>query len=226
VAAECYHTIGAGNDPNVVALDGRYNPGSAYFSHCLLDGGEDDIVEYGTQYDWDTAFLLSGDPLFLGGGDTPYALSAWSPAINAGTTGIPGYTFPLDAVDLAGNPRVVDGAIDLGCYEYQGTAVQEVSKPQQPRVQAWPNPVCLRKRSSFYCSFSVSLPRSGDMELSLYNIRGQKVRTLGKGYLCAGEQTMQWNGCDDTGRKVGAGVYLYHLTTSDGEASGRVTVVK
>ncbi|SOE20263.1 Right handed beta helix region [Spirosomataceae bacterium TFI 002] len=74
--------------------------------------------------------IIGGDPLFVmnvptapsTGGDL--RLQACSPAINAGTADITGLNLGL--VDLAGNPRVEGGKIDIGAYEYQASSV---SKP-------------------------------------------------------------------------------------------------
>ena len=61
---------------------------------------------------------IAGDPLFVDALHGDYRLAANSPCRNAG------YTRPGDdtATDLAGNPRVAGGAIDIGCFE--GTAAE------------------------------------------------------------------------------------------------------
>ena len=56
-----------------------------------------------------------------------------------------------------------------------------------------------------------SLPSAGRVELTVYNIRGQKVRTLVDGPLTAGNHTVIWNGANATGEQVASGVYLYRL---------------
>ncbi|MCD4828509.1 MAG: T9SS type A sorting domain-containing protein [Candidatus Cloacimonetes bacterium] len=227
VSAEFYNTVIYGNEPNVIALDGRYNPGSAFFSHCLLEGGIDAIDPYGTLYEWDTEYIITGNPLFSGEGEHPYELTAWSPCLNAGTTDIPGFSFAPDAVDLAGNPRIHGTGIDLGAYEFQGVSIDDEADEKPLRIRVYPNPVSLAKRQdNFYCTFALSMPVSTEIEISLYNIRGQKVRTLVSGYLGGGQHEMRWNGCDDNGKLVGSGVYLYRITTSQGQRNGRITIVK
>ena len=56
------------------------------------------------------------DPGFVGATAGDYALTGSSPAIDAGAAPVqcPGEK------DLAGNPRIIGGKIDLGAYEYQG----------------------------------------------------------------------------------------------------------
>lgn len=59
------------------------------------------------------------DPAFRAAASTNFSLAAASPAINAGD---PSYTAEADETDYAGNPRVSDGRIDIGAYEYSSTA--------------------------------------------------------------------------------------------------------
>jgi parallel beta-helix repeat protein len=59
---------------------------------------------------------ISEDPHFVSGKLRNYQLEAGSPAINAGNNNAP----DLPRKDLAKNPRVVGGTVDMGAYEYQG----------------------------------------------------------------------------------------------------------
>ena len=61
----------------------------------------------------DPSNLDNEDPLFVGNGD--YHLTASSPCINAGDNDAP----DLPTTDKDGNPRIMDGTVDMGAYEYQ-----------------------------------------------------------------------------------------------------------
>ena len=57
---------------------------------------------------------ISADPLFLDPANNDFHLCQGSPAIDAGsTTGL-----VLPATDFDGNPRVIDGIVDIGAYEF------------------------------------------------------------------------------------------------------------
>ena len=56
---------------------------------------------------------ISRNPLFVS--KTSYELKSESPAVNAGDNGVP----DLPSRDLAGNPRIIGGTVDMGAYEYQ-----------------------------------------------------------------------------------------------------------
>ncbi|MBN2829536.1 MAG: T9SS type A sorting domain-containing protein [Candidatus Cloacimonetes bacterium] len=56
-----------------------------------------------------------------------------------------------------------------------------------------------------------SISKSSDVDLSIYNIKGQRVCTLANQQYPSGEHSIVWNGSDDTGRSVGSGIYFYKL---------------
>lgn len=51
--------------------------------------------------------------------------------------------------------------------------------------------------------------------LEIYNLLGQRVRTLVDGEQAAGTYSARWDGTDDGGTTVASGVYLYRLTAGD-----------
>jgi len=64
-------------------------------------------------------------------------------------------------------------------------------------------------------TISFTTPEESNVELSVYNIRGQKIRTLLNNQTTAGEHSIVWNGDDASGKKVGSGLYLYKLKIND-----------
>jgi len=63
-------------------------------------------------------------------------------------------------------------------------------------------------------TISFSIPEESKIELSVYNIKGQKIKSLLNDQIAAGEHSTVWNGEDASGRKVGSGVYLYKLNVN------------
>ena len=74
--------------------------------------------------------------------------------------------------------------------------------------QNYPNPFNPSTTVGFYLS------QSENVNFTIYNIKGQKVSILIDGQLSEGEHTVQWNGVNDQGKSVGAGVYFYTLRTA------------
>ncbi len=60
-------------------------------------------------------------------------------------------------------------------------------------------------------SIGISLPGRSDVRLTVYDVSGRRVATVASGARDAGEHHFEWNGTDDAGNRVGAGVYFYRL---------------
>ena len=71
-----------------------------------------------------------------------------------------------------------------------------------------------------------SLPRSADVELVIYNMLGQKVKTLVKGKQTAKRYRVQWDGTNDRGVKVASGIYIYRLRAGDRIATRKMILMK
>jgi len=56
-----------------------------------------------------------------------------------------------------------------------------------------------------------NLPEDGHVQLDIYNIKGQKIKTLAHNDFTKGSHSIVWNGYDETGNFVSSGVYLYEL---------------
>ena len=70
------------------------------------------------------------------------------------------------------------------------------------------------------------LPEAGQASLIVYNSLGQAIRTLAVGQHAAGAYSVVWNGCDDTGRAVASGTYIYRLATDHGSLVQRMLLVR
>ena len=56
-----------------------------------------------------------------------------------------------------------------------------------------------------------SLPQAADVQLGVYDLSGRRVAMLASGRMPAGSYQKVWNGLDDSGTRVHAGVYFYRL---------------
>jgi hypothetical protein len=71
-----------------------------------------------------------------------------------------------------------------------------------------------------------SIPKEGKVNLSVYNIKGQLVKTLVNRRIISGSHIVNWNGQDNTGKRVSSGVYFYKLKTGDKEISKKMLLLK
>lgn len=104
------------------------------------------------------------------------------------------------------------------------TSVEEIEALSLPDSysldQNYPNPFNPETRIEF------SLKRAGHVELTVYNILGESIRTLVSEYLPAGYKATTWDGNDNSGQPVSSGVYLYRLTTDEYAATKKMMLVK
>jgi len=56
-----------------------------------------------------------------------------------------------------------------------------------------------------------SLGKNEFVELEVYNILGQKIRTLVHEYKYAGQHTIHWDGLDNNGKNIASGLYFYTI---------------
>jgi len=71
-----------------------------------------------------------------------------------------------------------------------------------------------------------NLRKSAEVTLAIYNILGQKVRTLVKGRMDAGSQVVSWDGKDEKGNDLSSGIYFYQLKVRRIHGTGEVTETK
>ena len=70
------------------------------------------------------------------------------------------------------------------------------------------------------------LPAAGGVRLTLFDVAGRLVRTLVDAPRAAGAQSVTWDGADDSGRAVSAGVYLLRMDVGSTHMSRRVVLLK
>lgn len=208
---------------------------SQFQSACNLDvdysyirGGEVSINNTSTynSLNYGEHNLCTG-PLFAGtdtGMENYLRLAPGSPCINAGTPDAAGSS--LLPYDLAGNWRIWDGRIDMGCYEFGSEPWVAIDDPvlsvpdQLVLMQNYPNP--------FNPSTTISyiLPEASEITLSVYNLKGQLVRTLVEGLKPSGLHQVVWDGKDKLNRQAASGVYFIRLQSGKTSKTRKMLLMK
>lgn len=83
-----------------------------------------------------------------------------------------------------------------------------------------PNPFNPSTTIRFY------VPERTFVRLAIYNLLGQKVRTLMSRVVESGEDEVVWDARNDRGQTVAAGVYLYRMETAQGIQTHRMLLLK
>ena len=100
-------------------------------------------------------------------------------------------------------------------------AADQVAAPVAVALdQNYPNPF------NAQTTIRYALPEASQVKLVVYDMLGQKVRTLVDQYVSAGVHRLQWNGIDSQGNTVAAGVYTYLLKTEAYQETKRMVFLK
>ena len=88
------------------------------------------------------------------------------------------------------------------------------------RISNYPNPFNPTTTISF------NLPSDSDVSIDVYNVKGQKVKTLVNQKMVAGNNNVIWNGDDNNGSKVSSGIYFYKVKTNQATAMKKIMLLK
>ncbi|MCP4566145.1 MAG: T9SS type A sorting domain-containing protein, partial [FCB group bacterium] len=182
---------------------------------------------------YDTRFLLSFGPYDIAAGDSIRFyfsivmgadahvgagdfLSSFAPSIPQ-----PYYDL-LDFSDLIANLNTADSLYeDLFDLSLSVDGDNNPSLSMEYELAAnYPNPFNPTTMIAY------TLPRQSDVELSVFNLLGQKIAVLAEGSHSAGTHEVVWNGRDMTGQSVASGVYFYRLSTNETTLTKKMLLLK
>ncbi len=66
----------------------------------------------------------------------------------------------------------------------------------------------------------------GQVTLEIYNMLGQKIRTLVHKSQSPGQHQIHWNGANDAGNSVASGIYIYSLKTSEFTHTRKLVLIR
>jgi len=203
----------------------NYDPNYAEISYTDIKNGESGIQTNGNgTYYWGPGNINQA-PLFVDSLNDNYQLQQGSPCIDAGTPDTTGLNLP--PTDLAGNPRIYNGRIDMGAYEWQFPGVDEPDTSFINKLylfQNKPNPFSSSTTITF---ISADYERIKDYTLSIYNAKGQLIRTYnGRKHNFWVKTDIVWDGTDEDGKKVSNGAYFYKLSYGNNVVTRKMILVK
>jgi hypothetical protein len=124
-----------------------------------------------------------------------------------------------DMIFTIDNARVMNG-LDLA----QVTDIAEFEAKPVPTVyslsQNFPNPF------NPTTTIGYAIPKTGQVELAVFNTAGQKVRTLVAEEQSAGFYKMVWDGRNELGESVASGVYIYRLHSGSFSKTAKMNLIK
>ncbi len=208
-----------------------------YLLNGLVEGSEVLVIDASQPGNLQLADTISIDPVLPGGSSVPInTMNAQGDRLLLGLKdGVKVYDTadPYNVVEIAqrhsgfnieatawNDPQlfiVEQGDIEFGAGYYSFDQVVGIDDekpvsnlPQQFQLmQNYPNPFNPETTIRYH------LPEAIPVKLSIYNMLGQKIKTLVDAKQTAGEYRIRWNGRDESGREVASGIYLYRLKAGD-----------
>lgn len=170
-----YNSVFYGNETGNIQV---HENSDVHIYNSLLYGGENSIHELSSDnvnIYYDNASNLDENPYFSEHEDFFYYLMEESPCINSGTNEIPGMELP--ETDIIGNPRVYDGQVDMGAYEYVGPVGNNdfpypVQVEKKNMINIFPNPMI------DYAKIKVKSVKKGKNRVFISNINGYPIIEL------------------------------------------------
>jgi len=135
-----------------------------------------------------------------------------------------------NTVDWSNDAYPSSFSVDIAPYYFSsfppadtttGIVEQDTYIPESANLlRNYPNPFNPSTTISFV------LENADKITLEIFNLLGQKVRTLYSGNASRGTNNIMWDGKDDLSRPVKSGVYLYTLTTTNTSMSNKLILLK
>ncbi|MCK5050699.1 MAG: hypothetical protein KAS53_03085 [Candidatus Cloacimonetes bacterium] len=130
------------------------------------------------------------------------------------------YWYWLECIDNAGEADIL-GPVSLFIPEGGGNNGTPATPDDYGLKQNFPNPFNPDTKINF------ALVEDSPVRLTIYNIKGEKIKTIFKDFVPADMvQTAYWDGKDGNGKRVASGVYLYRLRTNKTEFNKRMLLMK
>jgi hypothetical protein len=105
------------------------------------------------------------------------------------------------------------------CLAYE-SMTGAVPLPGDFALQAFPNPMHGRSSLHFHLASSMSA------KLSVYDLSGREVRRLVSGPQDGGPHQVDWDGCDENGQLMSAGLYLLRLEAGNESQNSKLLLIR
>lgn len=118
--------------------------------------------------------------------------------------------------------KVNDLKKDLSIFNLQSNNQQNENIQAIILSRNYPNPF----NPSTTISFELSKENNSNTKLSIFNVKGQKVKTLLNEHLILGTHSVHWNGTDNGNRPVSSGIYFYKIQSGNETKMRKLLLIK
>jgi len=125
--------------------------------------------------------------------------------------------YRVSVFDYAGNEGDYSNVLSTSIL---GSEAENLIPNEFALRQNYPNPF------NPVTTIQYDLPENSQVQIAIYDMLGRKVRTLAHGFEDAGFKAVQWQGRNDFGQPVGAGVYICQIRAGDFVQTSKMILLK
>lgn len=199
------------------------------FSFPLLEA-RIELSDIGSNTAYNVQGTLSGGPAWLNITDANCSYGTIAPSQSS--NGAPD-SYELDLTDWPGGSFTVDvnvtwqdecgidrNVVLQKTFDDVLTSVPGYVPDRYSLAQNFPNPFNPTTEIEY------ELKQGGTVELAVFDVAGNRIRTLVSGARPSGPNTVLWDGRDNSGRTVSSGVYFYRIEAGQFTATKRMVLLK
>ena len=75
-------------------------------------------------------------------------------------------------------------------------------------------------------NINYSIPSDNFVTVTVYNVMGEKIKTLSNGFATSGYKSVKWNAQNERGQEVSAGLYVYTIEAGDFRDTKKMLLLK
>ncbi|MFZ5518686.1 MAG: FlgD immunoglobulin-like domain containing protein [Candidatus Zhuqueibacterota bacterium] len=123
------------------------------------------------------------------------------------------------AVEDDAHNRSISGEIAVTTSDVNASREKDVPETYQ-LGENFPDPFNPSTEIAF------QIPKDGQVTIVIYNLLGERVKTLTNQFYSSGKYQLTWNGQDDLGRNAYSGIYFYRMEAGEFQASGKMILAR
>lgn len=186
---------------SIFYFNSRYQIYQANITYCDVQGGTSDSsnIDYNPVFWSNTCFMIApGSPCIDAGNPDPsYNDVCFPPSLGGKRNDMGAHGGP-DACNVVVCGNITDVAQNNNNVPVGYALDQNYPNPFNPET-----------------TILYELPRASEVEVAVFNLLGEKIRTLVNQPQQAGQHRLLWNGRDENEKSVPSGVYFYRLRAGE-----------
>jgi hypothetical protein len=115
---------------------------------------------------------------------------------------------------------------ELWSFTYQAPISNEINAFSDLNCISYPNPIKLSDSNRSITTIEFTQTEDSHVNLDIFNVKGQKIKSLLNTRVRQGVHKVEWNGSNENGSPVSAGIYFFRLRNCTLSKTGKMILLK